>query len=67
MIQSLAAQLCGIENGDIADLTPYYRSLRRTVGGRVIAYFRPDEGATAFTVTAEAEKNVVTTATVQLK
>ena len=60
------AQLCGIENGDIADLTPYYRSLRRTVGGRVIAYLRPDEGATAFTVTAEAEKNVVTTATVQL-
>ncbi len=34
------AQLMGIENGDIADLTPYTSESRKTCGGRLIAYFR---------------------------
>ena len=34
------AQLLGIENGDITDLTAYNSSFRKTFGGRLLAYVR---------------------------
>lgn len=34
--------LLGLENGDLADLTPYFENHRRTFGGRLIAYIKKE-------------------------
>ena len=36
--------LLGLENGDLADLTPYHESHRKTHNGRLIVYVKPKEG-----------------------
>ncbi|WP_460796302.1 glycoside hydrolase family 2 TIM barrel-domain containing protein [Microbacterium sp. GXF0217] len=38
--------LLGLENGDLADVTPYRQAERRTFGGRLAVYVRPGEETT---------------------
>ena len=39
----IGGTLLGLENGDLADLTPYCESHRKTHNGRLIVYVKPKE------------------------
>ena len=39
----IGGTLLGLENGDLADLTPYCEAHRKTHNGRLIVYVKPKE------------------------
>ncbi|WP_456283951.1 glycoside hydrolase family 2 TIM barrel-domain containing protein [Microbacterium sp. JZ101] len=44
-VEVSGGELLGIENGDLADVTPYASSQRRTLEGRLAVFVRADAGA----------------------
>ena len=54
----IGGTLLGLENGDLADLTPYCESHRKTHNGRLIVYVKPKEDVKVCISCPELDKRV---------